>query len=89
MPKPQSDPTPQVETKPTRTRTTGGLIGSAITRLTAINAAEQDELQASPQSIRLKYQKRREALFSELEPGIVEAVKAACQAMGAKPEAAE
>jgi len=74
-------------TKPSRELTPGAVLGRAVTKLQAINAAEQHALAQSPAAIKERFELKRQTLFAELEPGIREAVKAACEAMA--PKAAE
>lgn len=64
----------------TRPRTFGSLVGSALTKLTAINDAEREELANAPESIRQRFAERRSKLLAELDPQVQQAVLAAASA---------
>lgn len=88
MSKQQIQVTQSAETK-TKTRTFGGKVGAAITRIQSIRSAEQTELAQSPSAIKEKYAKRLDSFLAELEPEVKRAALAAATAMDPKSVAAE
>lgn len=65
----------------------GARVGRGITKLQAINDAEAAELAASPEEIKARHAKKREAMFAEMDPAVKAAVLAA--SVAAAPKAAE
>lgn len=63
--------------KPKKTLSDGAIIGRALTKLQALDAAEEAELAQSPAAIRVKYTRRRNELLGELTPVVRVAVVAA------------
>jgi hypothetical protein len=72
--------TETTEPKPARILSDGAIIGRALTKLQALDAAEENELAQSPATIRQKYNKRRDDLLLGLVPSVRAAVVAANKA---------
>lgn len=66
--------------KPKKTLSDGAIIGRALTKLQALDAAEEAELAQSPAAIREKYMRRRNDLLIDLAPSLRAAVVAANKA---------
>lgn len=79
--------TTKTEPKPARILSEGAVIGRALTKLQALDTAEENELTQSPTTIRQRFAKRRDELLGELAPSVRAAVVAANKA--SRGEAAE
>ncbi len=75
------------ESKPARALSEGAVIGRALTKLQALDEAEETELAQSPAAIREKYAKRRSDLLADLAPSTRAAVIAANKASRGEPPA--